>query len=113
MTTDGSALSSVPPAFRELIAGKTVTGGGRKLGPGVGWHGDFDGGTVEAHFAAGRAAPPFAPAHIGGLDSWSFSDGSSYCDQGGKHRYRAAPGEQARCEALGLKEKNGYFFLET
>mmetsp|Transcript_10421 Transcript_10421/g.36289 ORF Transcript_10421/g.36289 Transcript_10421/m.36289 type:complete len:115 (-) Transcript_10421:313-657(-) len=114
MSDNEDPLRGVHPSFRSLIEKKTVKSVSVKLGPGIGKSWDVPPTPVAEFFKSGRPGPEGPiPGGAGGrsMDNMTFSDGSSYCDQGGKERYKPAPGEEARCEALGLKLKETWYFL--
>ena len=98
-------LGSVYPAFRELIAGKIVVSTSMRIFAGIGRTFEVPPTPVNAFFAAGRRVENRV------TDSMTFSDGSTYCDQGMKERYHATPDEIAQLDGLGLEKSGADWFF--
>ena len=97
----------MPPQFHRFVAGKTVCRGSKRLHACAGKSFDVPAQPAERFFANGRRAlagtKPDGQDWYLAADCVTFTDGSSYCDEGGKPRYHKPAGENSNAlEAAGL-----------
>jgi len=97
----------VPPQFHRFVAGKTVCRGSKRLHACAGKSFAVPAQPAERFFANGRRAlagtKPSGQDWYLAADCVTFTDGSSYCDEGMKPRYHKPTGENSNAlEAAGL-----------